>query len=127
MKLILDTHTFIWFLFGDPRLSPKAKMAIEDLNTKCYLSSASLWEIAIKESIGKLKLKLTIHRIEQLLVQNQIEILPITLEHTFQVKVLPYHHRDPFDRMLIAQSMVEGLTIVTADTEFSKYTANTLW
>jgi PIN domain nuclease of toxin-antitoxin system len=127
VKLIIDTHAFIWFLYGDKKLSSKAKLAIADGNNQCFLSSASLWEIAIKESIGKLNLSITNQRLEQRLLQNQIKVLPITLDHTFQVKVLPHHHRDPFDRMIVAQSMVEGLTIITADTEFSKYTLNILW
>lgn len=127
MKLLIDTHAFIWFIFGDLKLSTKAKSAIEDVNTDCFLSIASLWEISIKESLGKLNLKMTNARIEKRLLQNNIAILPIAMEHTFKIKTLPHHHRDPFDRMLIAQAMVDGLTIVSADTEFSKYKANILW
>jgi PIN domain nuclease of toxin-antitoxin system len=127
VKLLLDTHSFIWFLFGDASLSKKAKSAIEDVKTDCFLSVASLWEISIKQSIGKLNLKKTDAEIEQALIDNQISILPIKIEHTVAIKALPFHHRDPFDRMLIAQALVENCSIITLDSMMSMYSARILW
>ncbi len=103
MKLLLDTHAFLWFIGGDERLSPTARKLIEDMNNDVYLSVASLWEIAIKISLGRLQLAQDFEAfMAQQLVLNRIDILNITLKQTSQVATLPFHHRDPFDRLLIA-------------------------
>lgn len=105
MNLILDTHTFIWFVNGDKNLTTKARESIEASSNFRYISIASLWEMAIKISLGKLEIK---HPFEQILTQiyeNGFEILPITFEHTLIISKLPFHHRVPFDRLIIAQAM----------------------
>ena len=127
MQILLDTHAFIWFISGDDTLSPKVIKAIKDVNNKCYLSIASIWEIAIKKSIKKLELKSDFNKIIDFLADNEIEILPITFEHLQKLLQLDFHHRDPFDRIIIAQSLVEELSIITKDEHFPKYGNNILW
>ncbi|WP_395092224.1 type II toxin-antitoxin system VapC family toxin [Armatimonas sp.] len=129
MKLLLDTHTFLWFVAGDTQLSPTARRMIEDLGNDRYLSIASIWEMSIKHGIGKLPFAQPIEIfIPTQLRINRIDILPITQEHAFQAGQLPTHHRDPFDRMLIAQSLIEAIPLVSADTNFSAYTGlNQIW
>ncbi len=129
MKLLLDTHTFLWFVAGDTQLSPTARRMIEDLGNKRYISIASIWEMSIKHGIGKLPFAQPIEIfIPTQLQLNRIDILPITQEHAFYAGQLPMHHRDPFDRMLIAQSIVEAIPLVSADTSFVAYTGLTrIW
>ncbi len=127
MKLLLDTHTFLWFVDDDSRLSFDAKMRLES-DVDLLLSVASLWEIAIKMSIGKLALPDTFDRfIPQQLALTDIEILPIQLTHLNLVTTLPLHHRDPFDRLLIAQSIAEQIPIVSADGMFDNYGVKREW
>jgi PIN domain nuclease of toxin-antitoxin system len=127
MKLLLDTHAFLWFITNNPRLSAKAKALLES-DVEVLISTASLWEIAIKTSIGKLVLAQPYDIfIRQQLEQNSIEILPVKLEHLIVVAGLPFHHRDPFDRLLIAQAMVEDLPMVSADNAFDAYAVQRLW
>lgn len=129
MKLLLDTHAFLWFVAGDTQLSPTARRMIEDLGNERYISIASIWEMSIKHGIGKLPFAQPIEIfIPTQLQLNRIDILPITQEHTFYAGQLPMHHRDPFDRMLIAQSIVEAIPLVSADTSFVAYTGLTrIW
>ena len=129
MKLLLDTHTFLWFVTNDPLLSQVAHTYLEDPNNTLYLSIASVWEMSIKHGIGKLPFAQPIEIfIPTQLQLNRIDILPITQEHTFYAGQLPMHHRDPFDRMLIAQSIVEAIPLVSADTSFVAYTGLTqIW
>jgi len=127
MKIIIDTHTFLWFINESPKLSVTIKTLIE-ADTDLLLSVASLWEIAVKVSIGKLNLPDTFERfIPEQLMLNDIEILPIALPHLNLVATLPLHHRDPFDRLLIAQSMAEGLAIASVDGIFDAYKVNRIW
>jgi PIN domain nuclease of toxin-antitoxin system len=127
MQFLLDTHTFIWFINGDNSLSPRAVNSIKNLNNKCFLSIASIWEIAIKSSLNKLELKSDFDRIVEFLTENDIEILPITFEHIQKLNTLDFHHRDPFDRILISQGISEELTIITRDENFQKYQVKVLW
>lgn len=127
MDLLLDTHTFIWFISGDSSLPQKAVDAIKNVENKCFISIASLWEIAIKSSLKKLELKSGFNRIIDQLAENDIEILPIAFEHLQQVLTLEFHHRDPFDRIIISQALVERLTIVSKDEHFPSYTDRILW
>lgn len=127
MNLLLDTHTFIWFLEGSDSLSHNSKKAIEDERNLCYVSIASFWEMAVKVSVGKLEIGVTFEKINVLAWNNGIEVLPIEFEHTKIVSQLPFHHKDPFDRMIIAQSLVEDMPIITADGCFKLYTQNTIW
>ncbi|HEX8197289.1 MAG TPA: type II toxin-antitoxin system VapC family toxin [Pyrinomonadaceae bacterium] len=121
MQLLIDTHVLIWFLEGNKSLSKPHRQIISDSQNDVLVSIASLWEIAVKISLGKLTLaKPLADVIKQIAVEN-IEVLPILPKHTLQVSTLPFHHRDPFDRIIVAQSQVENLPIVTNDIEFNHY------
>ena len=127
-RLLLDTHTFLWWVGDAPELKSTAKRAIADIRNECYLSVASCWEMAIKAGLGKLRLAKPIERfITEQLTANGFTLLNIDLRHAAKVEKLPFYHRDPFDRLLIAQAMMEKLTIVSADRAFSKYGAKVLW
>lgn len=128
MRLLLDTHTFIWFVIDSPRLSTIVRALIENENNEKLLSTASVWEMAIKHSSGKLSFSLPFRVfIEQQLGLNSIELLNINLDHVDVVATLPFHHRDPFDRLLVAQAMVEQIPILSADSAFDAYPINRLW
>lgn len=128
MKLLLDTHTFLWFLEDSARLSSTAKALIEDGSHEVFVSAGSLWEMAIKISLGKLTIGQPFETfIPEQLAANDIAILPIAVEHTAALITLPFHHRDPFDRLLIAQSLVSNAPIVGADTAFDAYGIQRLW
>lgn len=128
MKLLLDTHAFLWFIEGDVNLSSTARNLIEDLENQRFLSVASLWEISIKISIGKLELAITfVELVERQVYGNAIELLEIQPGHLDRLAQLPFHHKDPFDRLIIAQSLAEHLTVVTKDTVFSNYPVTILW
>src|SRR5258707_15776650 len=128
MRLLLDTHTFLWFFVGDSSLSATARSLIEDEFNERYLSVASLWEIAIKVSIGKLTLSAPFDEIfPHHLTNNAIDLLGITLSHTSVITTLPFHHRDPFDRLLIAQAMTDQMEIVSGDGAFDDYSVTRLW
>ena len=124
----MDTHTFLWFIEGDARLSQKALEAILELENSRFLSVASLWEIAIKVSIGKLKNHGPFGKLVQTqLIGNDIRLLPIATNHFDTVQRLPFHHRDPFDRLIIAQVMEENLTLLSRDSIFAAYEVQVLW
>ena len=128
MKLLLDTHSFLWFISGHSSLSSTAQAYIEDAANQSFLSVASLWEMAIKLSIGKLTLAQPFETlIPQQMNLNGIVPLRIEMEHLAMVTKLPFHHRDPFDRLLIAQAMVEQIPIVGADRTFDAYSIKRLW
>lgn len=121
MKILIDTHIFLWFINDDPQFSPELKALLES-DIDIILSIASLWEIAIKVSLNKLKLPGSIDGFlaEQIHI-NQIELLPITISHLAIVSKLPLHHRDPFDRLIIAQSIAEAFPLVSVDSIFAQY------
>jgi PIN domain nuclease of toxin-antitoxin system len=128
MRLLLDTHAFLWFIHDDPKLSAAARTEIEDGRNDVLVSAASHWEIAIKVGVGKLTLAEPFPVfIPREIERNDFEILPIELAHTSLVAALPHHHRDPFDRLLIAQAMAEGMPIVGADAMFDAYGVARLW
>jgi len=128
VRLLLDTHTFLWFLSADPQLSATARTLIEDGDNEVYLSVGSLWEMAIKIGLGKLSLGRPYETfIPDQLARTGIDLLTITFGHTARVLTLPSHHRDPFDRLLIAQALVEGLSIVGVDAAFDAYGVARLW
>ena len=128
MRLLLDTHSFLWFVGGDSSLSVAARLLIEDADNSVLLSAASVWEIAIKVSLGKLHLEQPFDvLIPQHLLMNHIELLGITLQHAAVVAKLPFHHRDPFDRLLIAQAIVEQIPVITRDPAFDAYPVQRLW
>ncbi len=126
-RLLLDTHTFLWFIVNNPLLSARAKGLIEGAEA-VYLSMASVWEMGIKISTGKLALTEPLEQlIPQQLLRNNMNLLQIDLAHVVQVSSLPFHHRDPFDRMIIAQSLVEQVPIVSVDGVFDDYGIQRLW
>jgi len=128
MQLLLDTHSFLWFIAGSKRLSDTARDLIADVNNPVFLSVASLWEIAIKNSLGKLTLSRPFEvLIPEQLKHNEIEILHIELAHLATLAKLPLHHRDPFDHLIIAQAMTEGLSLVGRDTAFGSYPVTMIW
>lgn len=128
MKLLLDTHTFLWFIAGSLNLSNTARTLIEDQENQRFLSIASLWEMSIKISIGKLTLGMSISElIEREVYGNAIELLEIQPEHLDELVALPFHHKDPFDRLMIAQSLAEKIPLVTKDNTFERYSVNLLW
>ena len=128
MKYLLDTHSLLWYLAGSRLLSSKARLVIDDTLNTVYLSTASLWEIAIKSSLGKLILAQPFEvMFPKLLDDNSIEILPITLNHLAKVEKLPFHHRDPFDRILAVQTTVENLLFISADPIFDAYGVKRIW
>ena len=118
MRYLLDTHTLLWFLQDDPQLPEMVANEITNIENNCYVSIASLWEIAIKINLGKFA---------SYLADNDIEVLQIGFDHLIQVATLDLHHRDPFDRIIIAQGLVENLTIITKDEHFPSYTDKILW
>jgi PIN domain nuclease of toxin-antitoxin system len=125
-NLLLDTHAFIWYSENDPKLPESIKIDIENAD-RVYLSIASLWEIAIKLSIGKLSLRSNYESIESSLEPAGISLLPISFADTVGVMNLPLHHRDPFDRILIAQSINNSLTLVSCDSAFAAYPIQIKW
>ena len=128
MKLLLDTHTFLWFVLNDPSLSLIARdLIIDSLNEIC-LSPATHWEIAIKISIGKYQLPGPFESwINTQIQTNDVQILPIEVARTALVTTLPFHHKDPFDRLLISQSLVEKVSIISIDGIFDSYGVSRLW
>lgn len=118
MNLLLDTHALLWWLDDHPTLSKKARAAIADGKNLVLVSAVVVWEIRIKQALGKLKVP---RNFKHALDEQPFEMLDIKVEHAHAVGDLPPHHRDPFDRMLVAQATVEGLTIVTRDLRFKKY------
>lgn len=118
MRLLLDTHTLLWTLKEPERLTVRAAAAIEAEDTRVFVSVVSPWELAIAEARGRLS---TPGDLEAYLERNRFELLPVSLRHVELIRSMAHHHRDPFDRMLIAQAQVEGLTLVTADREIPRY------
>lgn len=128
MRLLLDTHAFLWFVDGSDELSHAARNLIEDPGNQRLLSVASLWEMAIKVSIGKLKLAVSFTElVEREIRGNAIELLAIRPGHLDELAKLPFHHRDPFDRMIVAQGLTEDIPIISRDKAFESYSAKVLW
>ena len=123
MRLLLDTHVFLWWVDGNPRLARNGRRAIAEADT-VYVSVASAWEMAVKVALKKLVLP---GPVEPAIEQSHFEKLPITFGHAAALMALAPHHRDPFDRMLIAQAFAEGLTIVTHDRRFELYGVPAVW
>ncbi len=128
MTLLLDTHTVLWFVEDAPALSHRAKAAIEDLDNTPTYSIASVWEMAIKAGQGKLAISRPLYpEFARLLQEHGFQQLGISYRHASEVGRLPWHHRDPFDRLLIAQAMVENLPIVSVDRAFDDYAVTRIW
>ncbi len=128
MRLLLDTHTLLWSLREDEKLAPAVRQLIQDSNNVLLISPASFWELAIKVSLGKLDLRIPVVELmrEATTVLGAI-ILPIEPKHIAPLETMEFHHRDPFDRILIAQAMVEGIGLVSADKVFDAYGVSRVW
>jgi PIN domain nuclease of toxin-antitoxin system len=127
MKALLDTHTFLWAISGDKKLSQRAGDIFSG-PSDLWLSVASIWEILIKAQAGKMRLPEPVGPyLLKNMAENRIETLPVTLDHVLKVEFLPLHHRDPFDRILIAQSLEEKLLFVTSDEVFRRYGVDVAW
>lgn len=127
MQYLLDTHSFLWFINGDNLLSDKARHHIENPNNDRFISIASFWEIAIKLNLNKLQLDMSFHDLYREAEKNGFDILSITIAHTEKIRELDLNHRDPFDRMIISQAIVDKLTIIGKDPNFQKYPIKELW
>lgn len=127
MQFIIDTHVLIWFINGDKSLPETAINDIKNINNECFISIASIWEIAIKVNLNKLELKSGFDKIINFLTDLNIEILPITFEHIQTLNTLEFYHKDPFDRLIIAQAIAEQLTIISKDENFKKYQVMVKW
>lgn len=126
MNLLLDTHILLWYLEGHPSLAEAQRLKIEDRHNQVAISAVSLWEMAIKLSIGKLELMDDLVTIEEVLLGQGIRILPIQTAHLQRLLGLPFHHRDPFDRLIIAQALAEEMTLVSDDAAFALYPVSLL-
>lgn len=128
MRVLLDTHVFLWWVEGDRALPAKARAALADRDNECLFSLASAWELAIKAALGKLRLAIPVRRyVTEHVAANGFRMLDIRMAHTGRVESLPPHHGDPFDRLLIAQALDEKLPIVTADPVFRDYGVKRIW
>lgn len=128
MRLLLDTHAFLWFVAGDAQLSRRARARIRDARHDKFLSVASIWEIAIKRSLGKLELEVSLDElIDAGAVDNGISLLDVTRAHATGAAELGFHHRDPFDRLLVSQAMSEDMAVVSRDRAFDRYPVERLW
>jgi PIN domain nuclease of toxin-antitoxin system len=128
MKALLDTHTFLWWVTNNPLLSTRVEAILHDRSNQIFVSAATGWEIAIKSQIGKLNFPTPPEAFMlQQLALNSFVTLPIRLEHGLQVYHLPLYHRDPFDRILIAQGQLEGMPILTADSKIAQYGVDVIW
>ncbi|MHB8987072.1 MAG: type II toxin-antitoxin system VapC family toxin [Eubacteriales bacterium] len=128
MKALLDTHTFLWWITDDLRLSPRVREIIGDEENELFLSSASGWEMAIKARLGKLDLPAgLISFVAEQMAINAIDPLPVEMSHALHVYNLPDYHRDPFDRILIAQARLENMPILTSDPQIGRYPVKVVW
>ena len=128
MKVLLDTHAFLWLITDEDRLSEKARQTFLDTENSLFFSAVSLWEICLKKSLAKISLKDGwFQTIQQELEINTIQWLPIEMTHCAEVTELPFYHRDPFDRMLIAQAIVEEMKLLSRDSPLSNYAIELIW
>lgn len=128
MRALLDTHVFLWFNTDDQVLPPRIKSLLESPACEAWLSIASLWEIAIKITLGRLSISTPFEELfSRHLAENNIQILPISPEHLRRLLLLPYHHRDPFDRLLVAQALEGQLVFISADSVIRAYGVDCIW
>jgi PIN domain nuclease of toxin-antitoxin system len=123
VRLLLDTHVLLWWLADDPSLGEEARAGISDATSSVFVSAATVWEVSIKQALGKLEAPSDLLRQIEL---NRFEPLSMTVSHAYTAGALPRHHDDPFDRMLVAQAMMEGLTLLSRDPRMSRYGVETL-
>ncbi len=128
MRALLDTHAFLWWVLDKPQVSDRVREIIADGRNELLFSAASGWEIAIKAGLGKLEVQGDLERfLTEQLSRNAIEALPIYLSHALHIHTLPVHHRDPFDRLLVAQALLEKLPLLSADPQISRYPVEVIW
>lgn len=128
MRLLLDSHAFLWFILGDHRLSDRARLAIAAADTDVLISPATLWEMAIKVRLGKYTLPGPFGPfMDTQLTSNRIRLLPIEVRHTALLASMPFHHRDPFDRLIVAQALAESIGVVSIDAMLDAYGVSRLW
>ena len=128
MNILLDTHAFLWLRNAPNKIPDKVLNAYYNIDNNVFLSMASIWEMQIKQQLGKLELKLPLNKlIDEQVVNNGLQILPIETYHIFALSELPLHHKDPFDRIILVQSQIENLSLSSADTIFSNYEINLFW
>ncbi|MDM8557424.1 type II toxin-antitoxin system VapC family toxin [Candidatus Parabeggiatoa sp. HSG14] len=128
MRVLLDTHAFLWFINGDKNLSQRSRLLIQEADNEVLISIVTLWEITIKTSLKKLDLSQPFNvLIPRELADNEFTQLPVTIDHLIQLSNLPFHHRDPFDRLLIAQSLFEQVPLISKDSEFDNYGLERIW
>jgi PIN domain nuclease of toxin-antitoxin system len=127
LKLLLDTQALLWGLADDPHLGKRARAAFNAPASELYVSAASFWEMGIKAALGKLALPVPLDRMAQDLAEAGFHELPVHWRHAQAVQALPWHHRDPFDRMIIAQALSEDLTLLSSDRTFKSYKVRLLW
>ncbi len=127
MRMLVDTHALIWHFEDSPSLSPSARRSLNDPQNRLFISVVSSWELAVKASLGKLTLGSPVHEMIDVYVKRGATLLPMTPEHAMGVQTLPWHHRDPFDRMLITQALQEDLTFLTHDVLNRQYDVPHVW
>jgi PIN domain nuclease of toxin-antitoxin system len=128
VKALLETHTFLWWITDNPRLSNKVREVVADGRNELFFSVASGWEIAIKAGLGRLQVPGDLERfLTEQLSKNAIRVLPVYLGHALRTYTLPDHHRDPFDRLLVSQALLERLPILSTDPQISRYPVETIW
>jgi PIN domain nuclease of toxin-antitoxin system len=128
MRVLLDTHAFLWAAAGHPSLGKRARRVYLDPGNRVHLSTASVWEMAIKASLDKLKLTVPLEDlVVEALEEQSVALLPIELDHVLRVQSLPFHHRDPFDRLLAAQALCEEIAILSSDSVFDAYGVDRVW
>ncbi len=127
MRLLLDSHAFVWWVADDPRLSRRARDVIADGATDVFVSAVSVWELVVKAGLGRVEMPDSARFIPAQLSANRFEALPLHLQHALALGQLPTIHRDPFDRMLVAQAIVERMSIVSADRAIAGYPVDVIW
>jgi len=127
MNAIIDTHAVIWFITDDKKLSKKARSFIKNIDNRCFVSIASLWEMGVKYSFGKLELKTDLANIINIIESGGFTYLPISKEEILINSELEFYHRDPFDRLIIAQAIKEEIPVITKDQYFNEYKIKTIW
>lgn len=128
MNILLDTHAFLWLRTAPDKIPARLLSAYDDLDNEFFLSIASVWEIQIKQQLGKLELDLSLPElIKEQRLNNGLQLLAIETEHIFALSSLPFHHKDPFDRLILVQSQMENLKLASADSAFTAYGVELFW
>ena len=127
MKYLLDTHTFLWLAADDPQLSAEARALFVDGKQDCFLSAASIWEMAVKSSLGKLSIASSLAHLVRGGLDRGVRLLDVTADHAYLIERLPFHHRDPFDRLLVAQAIHEGMHLISRDAQLDAYAVTRVW